>query len=330
MKKQNAALGILAAASLLCLLSTPFLGASLIAPVDVLDSASADNLIFWRLRLPRSLGAFLAGSGLSLCGLAFQAMFRNPLATPFTLGVSSGAALGASIYFRLGIPLGFAGMAGGTFFAIAGSIFSMLLVYAITRGSRAFSTTVMLLAGVIINFLFSSLVMFVQYMSNAHDAVQIMRWLMGALSGIDQPSIWMLAITSFAALCFFGKLAPELDLLTMGEELAASRGMEVARIKLRLFLATSLAVGIIVSITGPIGFVGMMIPQICRIRLGYAHAALVPASFFLGGGFLTLCDLLSRTILAPADLPIGILTSMLGAPFFLWTLFRGQRAAGLD
>lgn len=190
MKGANRKLFILAALAVCCLALAPFLGAVIINPLEALDSGSPENLIFWRLRLPRAIGAFLAGAGLSICGLAFQALFRNPLATPFTLGISSGAALGASVYLRLGAAASFIGLAGNLVSALMGCLLSMILVYAITRARGGFSTAVMLLAGVIINFFFSSLVMYVQYMSNAHDAAQIMRWLMGTLSGIDSSRLW--------------------------------------------------------------------------------------------------------------------------------------------
>lgn len=330
MIRANKRILLIAAGAITCLLVAPFLGATLIAPADIFDAANPGNLIFWRLRLPRAIGSFLAGAGLSLCGLAFQAMFRNPLATPFTLGISSGAALGASAALRLGAVATFLGMASTLIFALGGCFLSMLLVYGITRARGGFSTAVMLLAGVIINFFFSSLVMFVQYMSNAHDAVQIMRWLMGSISGIEASRLWELGLTVCAGLWIFGRLGAELDLLMAGEEIAASRGVDLGKIKLIIFITASIVVGVIVSITGPIGFVGMMIPQICRLMLGYGHNLLIPASFFLGGGFLVICDLLARSVLAPAELPIGILTAMTGAPFFLWTLFRGNNAGELD
>lgn len=320
---------LLLAAALITSLCTPFWGMTFIPPADVLDPANPDSNIFWHLRLPRSLGAFCAGSGLSLSGLIFQAMFRNPLATPFTLGISSGAALGASIYLRLGTTFTLFGMAGSLFSALAGALLSMALVYAITRAKGGFSTAVMLLAGVIINFFFSSMVMFVQYLSNAHDAAQIMRWLMGTISGVETPNLMELGLTILIGGYLAWQLSPELDLLTAGEELAASRGVNVARTKQLLFLLASVIVGIIVSITGPIGFVGMMAPQICRLWLGFRHSLLIPASLLLGGIFLSLCDLIARAILAPGEIPIGIITSMLGAPFFLVSLFRSNRAGNM-
>ena len=330
MRGMNWRIGLLCLFCTLCLFCAPFIGAGMISPAEIFNAQSPDYLIFWRLRLPRSLAAFLAGAGLSLCGLVFQAMFRNPLATPFTLGISSGAALGAAIFLRLGWAATFLGMAGSLVCALAGCFLSMLMVYGITRARGGFSTAVMLLAGVIINFFFASLVMFVQYISNAQDAAQIMRWLMGTLSGIDPAKLWEMAAAVCAGLWIFARMGPELDLLLTGEELAASRGVDVEKVKLSIFVTASIVVGVIVSITGPIGFVGMMVPQICRLMLGHAHALLVPAAFFLGGGFLAACDVLARSVLAPAELPVGILTAMSGAPFFLWMLFRGNKAGEVD
>lgn len=330
MKNKRIFLPCLAIISIMCLITAPFFGATFISFKDAFDPGSPSYLIFWRLRLPREIGAFLAGAGLSLCGVVFQAMFRNSLATPFTLGISSGAALGASLFIRLGLPVGLSVMPGCPLAALAGCCIAMLLVYGITRIIGGFSTTVMLLAGVIVNFFFSSLVMFVQYLSNAQDAVQIMRWLMGSVYAVELAMLFELAFVVLPGLWVFWHISAELDLLTAGEELAASRGLSVVRIKMLIFILASFITGIIVSVTGPIGFVGLMIPQICRMWLGYGHYLLVPASFFVGGAFLVICDLLARSILAPAELPIGILTAMCGAPFSLWILYRGIRSGNVE
>lgn len=321
---------LLLPAALLSVAAAPFLGAGQILPWDVFDSASSEYVIFWRLRLPRVLGAFFSGAALALSGLVFQALFRNPLATPFTLGVSSGAALGASLYFRLGAAATLAGLAGSLIFSLGGCLLSMLLVWGITRARGGFSTAVLLLAGVIINFFFSSIVMFIQYWSNANDALQILRWLMGSVAGIEPARLVELALAAGVGFPLVLRLAPELDLLTAGEELALSRGVDVRGVTLRLFVIASLVVGVVVSVSGPIGFVGMMAPQICRFRLGFRHGELVPASMLLGGSFLVWCDFLARTILFPAEVPIGIITAMFGAPFFLWTLFSGSREGWLE
>lgn len=320
---------VLAAVCLLLAALTPFMGMSFISPDALLEPGSPDAEVFWSLRLPRAVAAFLAGAGLSVSGMVFQAMFRNPLATPFTLGVSSGAAFGASLYFRFGVAFSLFGLAGSLCFSLLGCLLSMTLVYVVTRARGGFSTSVMLLAGVIINFFFSSLVMFVQYWSNAQDSLQIVHWLMGSLSGLQAARLADLAFVVVLGAAIIQRMVFELDLLTAGEELAASRGVAVRRTRIIAFVVSSVMVGAVVSLAGPIGFVGMMVPHICRLRFGWSHRLLLPASFLLGGCFLTLCDLMARSILAPAELPIGIITSMIGAPFFLWTLFRSNRSGEL-
>lgn len=320
---------LLSALCIVVTLVTPFFGMSIIDPSALLQPGSPDAEVFWSLRLPRTAASFLSGAGLAVSGMVFQAMFRNALASPFTLGVSSGAAFGASFYFRFGTAVTVFGAMGSLGAALAGGFASMALVYAITRARGGFSTSVMLLAGVIINFFFSSMVMFIQYCSNAQDSVQIMRWMMGSLLGIESIRLLDLAFVVALGCLFIRSISFELDLLMAGEEIASSRGVDVRATKTKAFVAASFIVATVVSIAGPIGFVGMMVPHICRMMLGWSHKVLLPASFVLGGCFLTLCDLLARTILAPAELPIGIITSMLGSPFFLWTLFKSNKSGAM-
>ena len=306
---------------------SPFWGLSFISPSVLWESGNPDAEVFWYLRLPRAGAAFLAGAGLSMSGMVFQALFRNPLATPFTLGVSSGASFGASVYFWLWA--GFLGAFGGLASALAGAAISMTLVYLVTRAKGGFSTSVMLLAGVIINFFFSSLVMFIQYLSDSHDSLRIMHWLMGSLAGLETAQLADLGFVILAGAVSIWFMAPEIDLLTAGEELAASRGVRVNRAKVKIFIVSSIMVAAVVSMTGPIGFVGMMVPHVCRMWLGWSHRLLLPAVFFGGGCFLGLCDLAARLVLAPAEIPIGIITALLGGPFFLWTLFKASRAGDI-
>jgi iron complex transport system permease protein len=324
-------LAALIAGSLAVTAVSPFFGISVISPADIFNAdGGPDAEVFWRLRAPRACAAFFAGSGLALSGMVFQAFFRNPLATPFTLGVSSGASFGASLYFFLGGTLLVRlGGVGPLFASLVGAGLSMALVWTITRVKGGFSTVIMLLAGVVINFFFSSLVLFVQYLSDAHDSLRIMHWLMGSLAGLETARLADLAFVILAGLAVFRTMDSEIDLLTAGEEIAASRGVRVGRAKLKIFLAASVMVGSVVSLAGPIGFVGLMVPHACRLTLGWSHRILIPAVFFSGGCFLVLCDLVSRIILAPAEIPIGIITSMLGGPFFLWTLFRSQKTGDL-
>lgn len=279
--------------------------------------------IFWQIRLPRIAMAFLAGAGLAASGLAFQAMFRNPLATPFTLGVASGASLGASLYIHLGLSFSLLTIPGGAWFAFAGALLSIGLVYGLTRSHQGLSTTTMLLAGVAISFFFSSLILFLQYVSDFSRTYHMVRWVMGGLDnvvGYGQVLHTLPVVLAGATVLLVW--SHELNLLTTGDELATARGVEVQRTKLLLFFTASLMVGAIVAVCGPIGFVGLMAPHICRLLIGPDHRFLTPATLLFGGAFLTACDTVARTILFPAELPVGILTALLGGPFFLWLLLR--------
>jgi iron complex transport system permease protein len=273
------------------------------------------------------VAAFFVGAGLAMSGMAFQALFRNPLATPFTLGVSSGAALGAALYFGLGASLSFLGNSGSLVAALVGGLLSMALVYGITRARGGFSTPVMLLAGVVISFFCSSLTTLIQYLSGVQDSLRILHWLMGSFSGLEIARLADLTFVVTAGALVLHRLAPEIDLLCAGEELAASRGVLVARGKIMIFAVSSVMVGTAVSLAGPIGFVGMMAPHVCRMRIGWNHRRLLPAVFVTGGCFVTLADLFSRLILAPAEMPVGIITALIGGPFFLWVLFRSHRGS---
>jgi iron complex transport system permease protein len=288
---------------------------AIIRPEDGLEAT-----VFWELRLPRVCLAFAAGAALAASGMVFQAMFHNPLATPFTLGVSSGASLGAAVYVRLGLAATAAGAAGMSGAAFLGAVLAILLVYGLTRARHGFSTAALLLAGVAISFFFSSLILFLQYLSDFTQSFRILRWLMGGLEVVGFTALWRLLPFAAAGLGFCVWLTHELNLLATGEDLALSRGVPVPRIKKLLFLATSLMVGGVVAVCGPIGFVGMMVPHICRLLIGPNHRVLLPASLLFGGTFLTLCDTLGRTLIAPAEIPVGVITALLGGPFFLWLL----------
>ena len=306
---------------------TPFLGMSTISPLDALGLRDGgvgvdENTIFWRLRVPRVALAFLAGASLALGGMIFQALFRNDLATPFTLGVSSGAALGATTYLRLGWSFAVLGLDGLTLFALVGAVLSVFLVQGLSRSRIDASGSSLLLAGVAVNFTLSSMILFVHYTSDAAQSFNILRWLMGRLDVVGAEAVWTLA--PLFVICGVGALIlhRELNLMTVGEEFAISRGVDSRRTRTLLFLGTSLLVGGVVAVCGPIGFVGMMTPHIARLLVGADHRRLAPASMLMGGTMLVLCDLLARTIVAPAEIPVGVVTALLGGPFFLWLLTR--------
>jgi iron complex transport system permease protein len=283
--------------------------------VDMLDSS-----IYWNIRLPRVLLAFMVGAMLSLCGMVFQAIFRNPLTTPFTLGVSSGAAFGAIAFIVFGAEVAFLGFAKTYLAAFAGALLSIILVYTLTRLRGGFSTFTMLLAGVAINFFFSSLILLFQYLADFTKVFHTYRWLMGNLEtfGFGKViNILPFFVLGYLVIILFNN---ELNLMLLGEDIAISRGLNTNRFKLIMFGICSLIVGASVSLCGVIGFVGIIAPHTCRLIIGSNHRYLARASLLFGGFFMVVCDTLSRKIIAPSELPIGIITALLGGPFFLWLL----------
>lgn len=309
---KGAALAVLGVA---VLLAAPFVGSAAIGGAE-------GGPVFWQLRVPRVILAFLAGSALGVAGMAFQAMFRNPLATPFTLGVSSGAALGAAACIRLGWTVSLLGVSPVSLCAFAGAFLSLLLVYGITLARREASTAVMLLAGVAVSLFFTSVVLFLQYVSGFSDSFRIVRWLMGGLETAGYGGVldvFPFALSGCAVVLFHTR---ELNLLAVGDDFAVSRGVDAPRVKAVLFIASTLMVGGVVAVCGPIGFVGMMAPHICRLLVGAEHRALMPATFLFGGVFLVACDAFSRMVIAPAEIPVGVVTALLGGPFFVWLLLR--------
>jgi iron complex transport system permease protein len=321
-----AILGILALA-VLCI--TPMVGMEFI-PLSTLWKApgSMDAGILRDIRLPRSLTGFLVGSVLALSGMTFQAMFRNPLATPFTLGTASGASLGAALYIRLGLAFSLCGISGISLAAFAGSLLAIGLVYSLTRIKSAFSAATLLLAGIAVSFFFSSLILFIHYMSGFANSFRILRWMMGSVDVTGYDGLLNMLPFAAAGGAILLLHANELNLLMTGDDIAASRGVNVDRTKQILFIAASLMIGGVVAFCGPIGFVGMMAPHICRLLVGSEHRTLMPASLLFGGTFLVACDTLARTLIAPVEMPVGVITALLGGPFFIVLLLN--RKGGLD
>jgi iron complex transport system permease protein len=321
MRKKTVLISLLLTA-VIAILIAPFAGMKIIPPGVLLSSAadSIDADIFFNIRVPRVLTAALAGAGLAVSGMTFQSMFRNSLATPFTLGVSSGASLGASVYVWSGLSIAFAGIPGISVFSFSGAGLAILFVYGITKMKGGFSTTTMLLAGVAISFFFSSLILLIQYVCDLTHSFRIVRWLMGGLEAVGyDPVINMLPFVVLGCVIVFFQVNG-LNLLSMGEEIAISRGVDASKTKKLLFFATSLMVGGVVAVCGPIGFVGMMVPHICRLIIGPDHRYLMPATILFGSAFLVVCDTLARTLFAPVEMPVGIITALLGGPFFIWLL----------
>ncbi len=278
--------------------------------------------ILMKLRIPRVLTAFLAGTALAASGMIFQALFRNPLATPFTLGVSGGAALGASLWMRFGAPMLLFGIAGSSIAGFLGALGAIALVYGLTRLKSSFSSATLLLAGIAVNLFFSSLILLMQYFSDPGETFRMIRWLMGGFSVVGFSTPVNLAVFVLIGAAIAAPLTREMNLLLTGEELAAARGVSVNRTKKLLFLSASLMTGAAVAFCGPVAFVGLMVPHICRHLVGADHRRLLPASALFGGAFLVICDGLARTLIAPVEMPAGLITALLGGPFFIWLLLK--------
>ena len=304
-------------------------GAVAVGPRGSMSSLTAGDPIEARIlsevRIPRVTLGFLAGAALATAGMAFQALFRNALATPYTLGVSAGASLGAAIYVHLGIMVSLAGIPGSAFAALAGAFLAIGLVYAVARATHGFSPSTLLLAGVAIGFLCTSVILAIQYVGDVTTSFRIGRWLLGGLEVVGfLPVIHVLpfAVIGIAILLAISR---DLDLLVVGEESAASRGVPVTTVTKLIFAAASLMVGGVVATCGPIGFVGLVVPHVGRLVLGPSHRTLAPFSVMAGGTFLVACDAVGRTVVAPVEIPVGIITALVGGPLFLVMLVQGHR-----
>ena len=310
---------------------TPMIGSTRINLMNALSGGvhannNLDANILFQVRLPRILLGALAGAALSVAGAIFQALLRNDLAAPFTLGVSSGAALGAviAIVFNLNmIILGFPMVALFSFLGALGAVF---LVFSLVRTRHGeFPTGILLLAGVTANFFFAAMVMFLHYISDFSQSFRILRWLMGGLDITDYQTVFSIAPMVFLGIGLLGYVSRDLNLISTGIHPATSRGVNVPRIQKIGFITASLITGTVVSITGPIGFVGLIVPHTVRLIVGSDLRILIPASMLFGASFLIVCDTVARTLIAPTEIPVGIITAMLGGPFFVWLLKRKRQ-----
>ncbi len=287
--------------------------------------------VFFRLRLPRVVMAGLVGASLAMVGAALQALFRNPLADPFTLGVSGGASLGASVAIVFGLGLNLVGVPFIFIAAFVGASVSVLLVYRLARsGGGTMLPGALLLAGVVLNLSASAGVLVIQYLASYGRALQILRWLIGSLDVVGFDLIWKMLVFLVPGWLVLIAHARDLHLLATGEsESAASLGVDVRRTERMVFLASSLIVAVTVSVGGAIGFVGLIVPHAARLVFGQDVRVLLPASFLLGAAFLILADTLARVVISPGELPVGAITALLGGPVFLLLLRRQQRYSAL-
>lgn len=279
------------------------------------------SLIFWQVRFPRVLGAFLVGAALALSGTAFQGVLRNPLADPYILGVSAGASLGATIMSLF--PWGNTVIAW-SLAAFCGALAVTFTVYSLASNGILHRVQDLLLAGVAMGSLASSFVSLILVL-NRSSMDKVIMWMMGSLSGISWKGVGLLFIYLIPGFLLLMIRARELNALLLGEEVAWNLGVNVYKETRFILTIASLLAAVAVSLSGVIGFVGLMVPHILRLIIGSDHRVLLPASLLGGGLLLVITDCIARTVLAPTELPVGVITSLLGAPFFLYLLRSSKK-----
>lgn len=303
-----------------------FLGSVALSPGDVLavlggGGSEVHREILLEFRLPRLLVGSLLGGGLALAGATFQALLRNPLAEPYILGISGGAALGAVSVLALGLTT--LGSWTLPLAAFAGALLAIVLVFRVaTATGRALDVRVLLLAGVVVGAFFAALISFILAVSEARTVRSAVLWMMGTLYGADWRDVAVVAAYTLPTAFLLLRLARPLNTLAVGEETALYLGTEVERVKRTAFAAASLITAAGVAVAGVIGFVGLVVPHALRLVIGSDHRALLPLSFLLGAAFLTAADVAAQVLLAPTEIPIGVVTALVGVPIFLILLRR--------
>ena len=318
---------VCAAVLLVCFVVAVMVGSRPVNYSRVIHGLSPDREIFVDLRLPRAILAAWVGGALGLAGLLFQALLRNPLADPYTLGVSGGASLGAVLAISFGWQ-SIAHLPAISVSACIGSAIVLLLIVIASSANGRMSSTTLLLAGVTVNSICLAVILFISNLLTVFQSFSVSRWLMGGIEAPDYATLlWLtIALTPVClAILLYGR---HWNLLSIGETWATTRGLSTARLLLIGCIAGSLLTGAVTALTGPIGFVGLIVPHALRLWLGADHRILAPCSFLAGAAFVALSDVFSRTILAPVEVPVGVITAILGGPVFIWML-RGKRGLAL-
>ncbi len=277
--------------------------------------------IIWRIRLPRAILAFLVGATLSLGGLVFQALLRNPLAEPYILGISGGSAIGAIG----GILLGLSYFPGVSLMAFAGSLATLLLLLVLSAGETFLKKDSLLLSGVMVNAFCAAVIMFLVSLTRDSRLHNIIFWLMGDLSAVGMRQVAWLGAALVPCFVLVFWLSNTMNLMLLGKDLALSMGVNIRLMTLTLLIATSFMVSATVSYCGLIGFVGLVMPHLLRLFLGSDHRVLVPACVLGGGAYMIVCDLLAKTLPQQGEMPAGVITAMIGAPLFIILLKRSRR-----
>ncbi|HKT35072.1 MAG TPA: iron ABC transporter permease [Nitrospira sp.] len=276
--------------------------------------------ILLHVRLPRVFLGFLVGSCLASVGVALQSLLRNPLADPYVLGVSSGAALGVAAAVLFGVGTSVLAVSTLPLCGLGGGLVALLVVYRMAATYDRLPIYSVLLAGVILNAIFSALIMFVTSIMDPNRSFGMMVWLMGSLTAPAYPALVVFSLYLIVGLGLLLRQMTVLNIMAFGEEPARSLGVDTARATRYIFVVSALITGAVVSVSGMIGFIGMVVPHAIRLIVGADHRLLLPASAVVGGTFLMVADTLARTVLSPSELPVGILTALAGGPFFIYLL----------
>lgn len=291
---------------------------------NIQDVNSTFALIILKIRLPRILLAALIGIGLSIVGVTFQGLFKNPMADPYVLGVSSGSALGAAIAIILGFDYSLFGFGAISLMAFAGSIISTFIVYNIARVGNKIPSVTLLLSGISISFLLSSIISLI--MTFKRDAIEkIIFWTMGSVSSANMNQVIFLLPVIIIGTIIISMFSRDLNIILTGDDTAKSLGIEVETVRKILLITCSIITAACVSVSGIIGFVGFIVPHIIRLIIGADNRILIPFSAVGGAIFMIICDSLSRTLVQPAEIPIGVITSILGAPYFLYLIHKNKQ-----
>lgn len=293
--------------------------------IDISDIGKAHQTIIWSIRLPRVLLGVLVGASLSMAGAAFQGIFKNPMADPYVIGISSGAALGASVAIILGINIAFINISTISVFAFIGALGTVFTVYNIARIKNKIPVTTLLLSGVAIGQFLTAIMSFLMVVYSK-DMAKIIYWTMGSLAGKGWEPLVKISIPVVISMIFINFFARDLNIMLTGEESAQSMGVNVERTKIYILVLGTFMVSMVVSIAGIIGFVGLVIPHIVRMVLGPDNRILLPASAFIGGIFMIFSDTIARTIISPIEIPVGIITALFGGPFFLYLLRASKKS----
>lgn len=309
---------------LLLALLSPFAGTASLDFNALFETGSLSQRIFMELRLPRILLAFIAGGTLALAGLLFQTLFRNSLMTPFTLGVSGGAVLGAGVAIKLGLSIVF-GISAISFFGFIGAFSTVVLLIILSRYLKKAEQESLLLLGIALSFFYTSALMVIFYLSSFTETATIMRFTMGSLSIVGYETVITTSLFAGILLLTLWLRRFELQLLSISEEQASLKGVNTRQLTYLFLLISSLAIGVLVSLTGPIGFIGLIIPHMLRKIYQRPVASLIIPVFVLGGLFLLACDTIARFFSTGSEIPIGVVTALIGGPFFIYLIISRQR-----